>query len=161
MNDRYTFTVGEDTPRIYQGKLLSPMDGFEFGLRVSKLILLTIKECDTDEDIKKSFMNFLDNQESLDDTKNLHSIILFLIKALGGFDIAEYLKLVYELINNTWIAVKVEGTTSTTVLSSKKELNDWFKEYPGDLLFFTVNILIKNSSPFLPVGFLKQMKVKI
>ena len=161
MNDRYTFTIGDEEKRIYQGKLLSPMDGFEFGLRVAKLILTTIKDCDTDQDIKKSFMGFLDDEESIGSNETLHNIILFLVKALGEFDISEYLKLVYELVKNTCIAVKVDGATSTTVLGSKKELNDWFKDYPGDLLLFTVNILIKNGSPFLPVGFLKQMKSKI
>ena len=151
-NNKYTFSLGKisetDTPRIYQGTLLSPMEGFKIGAKAVKLLACTAKDDTVLAEIKDLIVS-----SDKDDTNNddlLSRGIKLFAKVLQEFDIDGYLDMVDVIVTRTCIHAKVDGESQSVLINSKADMNKWFTHYPQDLLLFTANVIFRNSSPFLP-----------
>lgn len=131
---RYSFSLGtEPQRREYAGKLLPPLEGFRTGAKVIALLgdLVGLSE---DSDLSASFM-----------------------RAIFKLDADICLNLVLEVLEKSAVYAKVEGSTDSILLHSKDKINKWFEEYREDLPVFCVQVLLQNSTPFLPVDLREQV----
>lgn len=153
-HNEYVFILGDETKRVYNGRRLSPFKGSKLGLRFGKLIASAFKDANI-ENKKVSLSRILDSTVS--DKETLSDTLIILAEALNSFNEELFFSLVKEVIENTWIAVKIEGQHDSHIISSIPKFDEWFEKYPEDLLIFSAQILFKNSTPFLPKNWLQSI----
>jgi len=140
----FVFVLGKDDsiPRKYSGNILPPFDGYDFGIRVLKLLNVSSND---------ELNNLGDNE----DISNLH-ILSFIMKSVANMDGNEISNIILELFRTTTIWAEEDIKNGRKIeLVNKVSFDQWFRDYYQDVMLFAYNLIKENVSPFLPIDWLK------
>jgi hypothetical protein len=134
----YIFTLGENNERTYKGSRLRVVEGLRFFGKVSTELAKVIAAPSKD-------INLEGLQAPGSDTKMLS----FLLNCLSSIDSDMYMDFLKVITSKTVISAR-SGTDQVKYLTTENEINDWFTQYPSDLLPFSFKAIFENVAPFLP-----------